>query len=174
MKDITKQRTIAFIAHGGSGKTSLAEAILFLTKVTTRQGRVDDGTSILDFEPEEIKRGGSISAAFHSFPWKKTEVQFVDTPGDENFLNDTRTTMQGVDGAVVLVDAVDGVKVGTEKSWAFADDYALPRLVVINKMDRERADFLKAAEEINNTFEMTCLPVQLPSVRRRISRAWST
>ena len=162
MKDIDKQRTIAFIAHGGSGKTSLAEAILFLTKVTTRQGKVDDGTSILDFEPEETKRAISISAAFHSFPWKKHEIHFVDTPGDENFLNDTKTCLQGVDGAVVLVDAVDSVKVGTEKVWAFADNYELPRLILINKMDRERADFFKCANELNDLFGMNCLPVQIP------------
>ena len=162
MKDITKLRTIAFIAHGGSGKTTLAESILFHTKVTTRQGRVDDGTSILDFEPEETKRHISISAAFHTYPWKKHEVHFVDTPGDENFLNDTRTCMQGVDGAVVLVDAVDGVKVGTEKVWSFADDYELPRLVFINKMDRERADFFKSVAEIKQLFSMNCLPVQVP------------
>jgi elongation factor G len=162
MKDITKLRTIAFIAHGGSGKTTLAESILYHTKVTTRQGRVDDGTSILDFEPEETKRHISISAAFHTYPWKKHEIHFVDTPGDENFLNDTRTCLQGVDGAVVLVDAVDGVKVGTEKVWSFADDYGLPRLVFINKMDRERADFYKCVNEIKKLFSMNCLPVQVP------------
>jgi elongation factor G len=162
MKDIAKLRTIGFISHGGAGKTTLAEAILYLTKVTTRQGKVDDGTSILDFEPEEVKRSISISASFHAYPWKKHEIHFVDTPGDENFLNDTKTCLQGVDGAVVLVDAVDGVKVGTEKSWGFADEYSLPRLIFINKMDRERADFFKRVEEMGNNFDMHCLPVQVP------------
>ena len=162
MKDIGKSRTIAFIAHGGSGKTSLAENILFLTKVTNRLGKVDDGTSVLDFEPEEIKRQISISTAFHSYPWKKHIVHFVDTPGDENFLNDTKTCLQGVDGAVVLLDAVDGVKVGTEKVWDFSNDLKLPRLVVINKMDRERADFDKCLNDLTETFDMTCLPIQLP------------
>ncbi|MEW5723274.1 MAG: elongation factor G [Thermodesulfobacteriota bacterium] len=163
MKDNSKQRTIAFIAHGGSGKTTLAESILYLTKVTNRLGRVDDGTSILDFEPEEIKRHITISTAFHTFPWKKHEVHLVDTPGDENFLNDTKTCLQGVDGAVVLVDAVDGVKVGTEKVWDFAETYQLPRLVVINKMDRERADFFKAVSELERIFPTPrCLPIQLP------------
>ena len=162
MKDISKTRTIAFTSHGGAGKTTLAEAILYLTKVTTRQGRVDDGTSILDFEPEEVKRNISISTAFHSFPWKKHEIHFVDTPGDENFLNDTKTCLQGVDGVVTLVDAVDGVKVGTEKVWGFADEYELPRLVLVNKMDRERADFFKCANELADIFDMPCLPVQIP------------
>ena len=163
MKDITKSRTIAFISHGGAGKTTLCEAILYLTKVTTRQGSVLDGTSVLDFEPEEIKRNISISAAFHTYPWKKHEVHFVDTPGDENFLNDTRTCLGGVDSVVVLVDAVDGVKVGTEKVWDFSNTYSLPRLVVINKMDRERADFFARVAELNQVFsEPRCLPVQVP------------
>ena len=162
MIDISKLRTIAFVSHGGAGKTSLCESILFLTKVTNRLGRVGEGTSVLDFEPEEIKRTISISAAFHSFPWKKHQVHFVDTPGDENFLNDTRTTLQGVDSAMVLVDAVDGVKVGTEKVWNFLNEYELPRMILINKMDRERADFMSRAQEINGAFEMNCLPAQLP------------
>ncbi|MEW6265002.1 MAG: elongation factor G [Thermodesulfobacteriota bacterium] len=163
MKDISKLRTFAFISHGGAGKTSLAEGLLFLTKVTTRIGRTTEGTSVLDFEPEEIKRGVSISSAFHSYPWKKHEVFFVDTPGDENFLNDTKTTLQGVDGVVALVDAVDGVKVGTEKVWSFADGYELPRLVLVTKMDRERADFFKCVQELGQVFTgITCLPVQIP------------
>ena len=116
-----------------------------------------------DFEPEEVKRNSSISAAFHTYPWKKHNVHFVDTPGDENFLNDTRTCLGGVDGSVVLVDAVDGVKVGTEKVWDFSDTYELPRLVVVNKMDRERADFFARVAELNQVFsEPRCLPVQVP------------
>ena len=162
MRDSAKLRTIAFVSHGGSGKTTLAEAMLYFTKVTTRLGSVDDETSVLDFEPEEIKRKISIGAAFHSFPWKKHEISFVDTPGDENFLNDTKTCLQGVDGAVVLLDAVDGLKVGTEKVWAFSDGYELPRLILINKMDRERADFFKCVNELNGLFEIPCLPVFVP------------
>ncbi|MDR2142282.1 MAG: elongation factor G [Deltaproteobacteria bacterium] len=164
MKDVAKQRTIALISHGGSGKTTMAEAFLYLTKVTNRLGSVAEGTSSLDFEPEEIKRKSSLNAAFHSFPWKKSLITFADTPGGENFLNDTRTVLQGVDGAVVLVDAVDMVKVSTEKGWAFSDAFGLPRLVVINKMDRERADFFKTLENIQEIFTHPkavplCLPI---------------
>ncbi len=162
MKDTDKLRTIAFISHGGAGKTSLAESILFLTKVTNRHGSVDDETSVLDYEPEEIKRKISISSAFHSYPWKKHEVHFVDTPGDQNFLNDTKTCLQGVDAAVVVVDAVDSVQVGTEKVWDFANEYDLPRLILVNKMDRERADFFKCATDIMDIFDKPCLPVQIP------------
>ncbi|MDR1870972.1 MAG: elongation factor G [Deltaproteobacteria bacterium] len=163
MKDVAKQRTIALIAHGGSGKTTLAEAFLFLTKTTSRFGSVTEGTSVLDFEPEEIKRKSSVNAAFHSFPWKKCQITFADTPGGENFLNDTRTVSQGVDGAVVLVDAVDMVKVSTEKGWAFSDAFGLPRIVVINKMDRERADFQKTLENIQEIFtHPRPIPIAIP------------
>jgi len=162
MKETDKQRTIAFISHGGAGKTSLAEGILYLAKTTNRLGRVDDGTSVLDFEPEEVQRQISISTAFHSYTWKKHEVHFMDCPGDENFLNDTRTCLRGADGAVVLVDAVDGVKVGTEKTWAFADEYELPKVILINKMDRERADFFKCLTELGQIFGIPCLPVTIP------------
>ena len=151
MKDVAKQRTIAFIAHNGAGKTSLAEALLFYTKVTNRLGSVMDGSSTLDAEPEEIKRKSSINAAFHSLPWKKHQITFADTAGDENFLNDTKTVLNGVDAAVMVVDAVDGVKVSTEKTWEYADFYKLPRMIVINKMDRERADFYGTMADINES-----------------------
>ena len=163
MKDVAKQRTIALIAHNGAGKTTLAEAFLFYTKVTNRLGSVMDGSSVLDFEPEEIKRKSSINAAFHSFPWKKHQITFVDTAGDENFLNDTKTVLNGVDAAVMVVDAVDGVKVSTEKTWDFASFYKLPRLIIINKMDRERADFYGTLQDINDSLDAPkAVPVFLP------------
>ncbi|MGL4208313.1 MAG: GTP-binding protein, partial [Candidatus Adiutrix sp.] len=153
MKDVAKQRTIALLSHNGAGKTSLAEALLFYTKVTSRLGSVLEGSSILDAEPEEIKRKSSISAAFHSLPWKKHQITIVDTSGDENFLNDTKTVLNGVDAAIVVLDSVDGVKVCTEKTWEFANNYKLPRMIVINKMDRERADFYGALEDINQSLD---------------------
>lgn len=163
MKDVAKQRTIAFIAHNGAGKTTLAEALLFYTKVTNRLGSVAEGTSILDFEPEEVKRTSSINAAFHTIPWKKHQVTFVDTAGDENFLNDTKTVLNGVDAAVMVIDAVDGVKVSTEKTWDFASIYKLPRMIVVNKMDRERADFYATVADINESLvEPQAVPVFLP------------
>jgi elongation factor G len=163
MKDVSKQRTLALISHGGAGKTSLAEAFLFLTKVSSRLGSVSDGTSVLDYEPEEIKRKCSLNSAFHSFPWKKNQITFIDTPGGENFLNDTKTVLYGVDSALVAVDAVDMVKVSTEKGWAFADALKLPRLVIINKMDRERADFYKALESVKESFTIPkAIPIALP------------
>ncbi|MDR2935330.1 MAG: elongation factor G [Candidatus Adiutrix sp.] len=163
MKDVAKQRTIAFISHNGAGKTTLAEALLFHTKVTTRLGSVMEGTSVLDAEPEEIKRKSSINSAFHSLPWKKHQITFIDTPGDENFLNDTQTVLGGVDAAVMLVDAVDGVKVSTEKTWDFAGALNLPLMVVINKMDRERADFYAVLQDLADSLgDPKPIPAFLP------------
>jgi elongation factor G len=155
-------RNVALIAHGGSGKTSLAEAILYTGKATTRLGKVDDGTSVLDFEPEEIARNTTVSTAFHHATWKKNTINVIDTPGDDNFLSDTKFCLQAADGVVVVVDATAGVKVGTEKVWAFADELDLPKMVFINKLDRERADFYKVVDEISQAFDVNVTPVLLP------------
>ena len=146
-KNAEQLRNVALVAHGGSGKTSLAEAMLFNGKATNRLGKVDDGTSNLDFEPEEIKRRITISTSFHHCDWKKSTINLIDTPGDDNFLSDTKFSLQAADGVVVVIDATAGVKVGTEKVWAFAEEQDLPKMIFINKMDRERADFFKVMEE---------------------------
>jgi elongation factor G len=161
-KDIANLRTVGIISHGGAGKTSLAEAMLFNTGSTKRLGKVEDGTSILDYEPEEIARQITISSSFCSFVWKKSPITIIDTPGDFNFLADTQTCLSGADGALVVIDAIDGVKVQTEKVWEFADDINLPRIVAINKMDRERADFFKVVNEIKEIFGDKATPVHLP------------
>lgn len=155
-------RNLVLIGHGGCGKTSLAEALLFGAGATSRLGKVDDGSSILDYEPEEIKRKITISSAFHHYNWKKHTVYFADTPGDDNFLADTRAALHVADAAVVVLDAVDGVKVGTEKVWHTANGYNLPRLVYINKMDRERADFHQVLKEIREVLEVQAVPILLP------------
>jgi len=155
-------RNVGFISHVGSGKTSLAEAILYNGKSSTRFGRVDDGTSNLDFEPEETKRRITISTSFHHASWKKQIINIIDTPGDDNFLSDTRFSLQASDGAVVVIDATAGVKVGTEKVWNFADKEELPRIVFINKLDRERSDFYNTLEQLSAVFEIKTTPVFLP------------
>ena len=161
-KDIANLRTVGIISHGGAGKTSLAEAMIFNTGNTKRLGKVDDGTSILDYETEEIARQITISSSFFSFVWKKSPITIIDTPGDFNFLADTQTCLSGADGALVVIDAIDGVKVQTEKVWEFADDLNLPRIIAINKMDRERADFFKVFNEIKEIFGDKATPVHLP------------
>jgi elongation factor G len=155
-------RNAAFIAHVGSGKTSLAEAMLFNGKSTTRLGRVDDGSSNLDFEPEEIKRRITISTSIHHCEWKKHTINLIDTPGDDNFLSDTKASLQAADGVVVVIDATAGVKFGTRKVWGFADELNLPKIIFVNKMDRERSNFYGVVEEIAKTFEVKATPVFLP------------
>jgi len=161
-KNAKQLRNIALIAHGGSGKTSLAEAMLFNAKATTRLGKVDDSTSNFDFEPEEIKRKATLSTSFHHCNWKKHIINIIDTPGDDNFLSDAKLSLQAADGAIVIIDATSGVKVGTEKVWIFADEQQLPRIVFVNKMDRERADFYKIVEEASRIFEIKATPLFLP------------
>ncbi len=161
-KDIAKTRNVALVSHGGAGKTSLAEAILFDAGVTKRLGKVTDGTSVMDFEPEEVKRQITISAAFNTATWKKHKINIIDTPGDFNFLSDTRACIMAADFAIILVEAIDGVKVQTEKVWEFAENFNLPKIALINKMDRERADFFKTVNDIASTFNVRVVPAQLP------------
>lgn len=155
-------RNIALIGHGGSGKTSLAEVMLFNAGVTNRFGSVDAGNSVMDFEPEELKRRSSISTGFHQFGWKKHMISIMDTPGDQNFFSDTRLCLQAADSAVVVIDGIDGVKVQSEKAWEFADEFNLPRVIFINKLDRERADFQKAFQDASDVFEPKSIILQLP------------
>lgn len=155
-------RNVALIAHGGSGKTSLGEAMLFNSKATNRLCKVDEGNSNFDFEPEEIARKISISTAVYQCEWKKHLINTIDTPGDDNFLSDTKLSLQAADAAILLVDATSGVKVGTEKVWTFAEEQGLPKILFVNKLDRERADFYKALDQISQVFEVNITPVFLP------------
>jgi elongation factor G len=155
-------RNVGFLAHVASGKTSLSEAVLHNGKGSKRLGKVDDGTSNLDYEPEEIKRRITISTSLHHCTWKKHTINVIDTPGDDNFLSDTKLSIQAADGVVVVIDATAGVKVGTEKVWAFANERELPRIVFVNKMDRERANFYAVVDEIEQNLEAKNTVVALP------------
>ncbi len=155
-------RNIAIVGHGATGKTSLCESLLFITGKTDRQGRVDDGTSSMDFEPEEQKRRISISAAANFFEWEKYKITILDTPGDSNFSYDTRNCLRVADGAVVVIDAVGGVEFQTEKVWEYSDEYRLPRIVFITRMDRERADFFTSVESIKSRLGKKATPIFLP------------
>jgi len=155
-------RNIALIGHGGSGKTSLAEVMLFNAGATNRLGSVDAGNSTMDFEPEELKRRSSISTGFHQFNWKKHIISIMDTPGDQNFFSDTRMCLQAADSAILIIDAIDGVKVQSEKAWEFSDEFNLPRVIFINKLDRERSDFQKTFKDASDAFEPKPIMLQLP------------
>lgn len=155
-------RNIGLIGHSGCGKTSLAEAILYDSKVINRLGKVDDGSSTMDFEPEEIKRKVTLGTSFCPFNWKNKSFNLIDTPGENDFLSDAKICLQAAEGAILIVDAVDGVKVGTEKVWGFSSEYNLSRIVFINKLGRERADFYKVVEEIEDNFSIKATPIYLP------------
>ena len=141
-------RNIALVSHNGAGKTSLAEVMLYKAGKSKRIGRVEDGNTLMDFEPEELKRQASLSSGIHQFEWKKHTINIIDTPGDQNFFTDTKNCMQGADSALFLVDAVDGVRVQTEQAWEFAADFNMPSMIFINKMEKERADFNKAFQDV--------------------------
>ncbi|HEX15796.1 MAG TPA: GTP-binding protein, partial [Deltaproteobacteria bacterium] len=151
--DRDKVRNVGFFGHGGDGKTSLAEAILFRTGVTTRLGRVDDGTSILDYEPEEINRKISINAAVAHYEWDKHYVTIVDTPGDAHFVYEAKSAMHVVEGAIIVIGANSGVKVQTENMWREASELELPRILFISKMDMERARFNDALSDARENLE---------------------
>lgn len=159
---IVSLRNIAFASHGGAGKTSLAETMLFNAGIINRIGRVEDGNTAMDFEPEELKRNSSLSSGFHQFNWKKHTVSLIDTPGDQNFFSDTKSCMQASDSAVIVVDAVDGIKVQTEQAWDFAEAFKLPCIIFINKLDRERADFMRAFKDAVECFEPKPMVIQIP------------
>lgn len=153
---------MAVIGHGGTGKTSLCESLLFVSGKNERLGRVDDGTSTMDYEPEEQKKHVSISSAANFVEWDKHKINIVDTPGDSNFSFDIKCSMSVVDNAVVVIDSVGGVEFQTQKVWEMADEYSLPRLIFINRMDRERADFNKVLDSIKTKLKKKATPVCLP------------
>ena len=161
-RKIEQLRDTALLAHVSSGKTSLAEAMLLNGKATNRLGKVDDGSSNMDYEPEEIKRKITISTSFHHCDWKKNIINIIDTPGDDNFLSDSKAALQAADGAVIVVDATAGVKIGTEKVWQFVGERNIPRIIFINKLDKERSDFYKTLEDINSAFDVKTTPIFLP------------
>ncbi|MGA2107364.1 MAG: elongation factor G [Syntrophorhabdales bacterium] len=156
-------RNVGLFSHGGEGKTTIVETVLFLAGENTRLGRVDDGTSLMDYEPEEVERKASVSGSVACFDWNKYKINLIDTPGDDNFIYDAKLCMRVVDAAVVLVSAVSGVRVQTERVWEYANEFAIPVFLFINKMDRERADFARTLGDLRKSFvDKSIVPVQLP------------
>ena len=158
-KDI---RNVGLIGHGHSGKTSLTAGILFATGATNRLTRVDEGSTITDFDDDEIQRKVTISTGIAFAEWQRSKINFLDTPGFNIFINDTRAVLAAADAALVLVDGVAGVEVQTEKVWQFSNDFQLPRGIILNKLDRERASFERALENVQANFGRTAVPIHLP------------
>jgi elongation factor G len=164
MKEYTTEaiRNIALVSHGGAGKTMLVEAFLHATGVTTRLGKIEDGTTAADFEDEEIRRGLSLSTAILPVEYNNCKLNLLDTPGYTDFVGEVISALRVADSAVVVVDSVAGAEVGTEIAWQYCDQFKLPRFVVINKMNRDNADFRKALETVQAISEKRLIAVQLP------------
>ena len=160
--DAVNLRNVALLSHSGAGKTSLCETLLFNTKAVTRIGRVEDGNTVSDYEPEEIKRGGSIQTTLVSCTWDRYKANFLDTPGYDDFFGEVVSALKVVESAAILLPAPSGVDVGTERSWNLCEDLGLPRVLLINKMDRENASFARTVADIQGSFGNKCVPFQLP------------
>lgn len=155
-------RNIALISHGGAGKTTLGDAMLFVSGGNDRFGRTDDASSVLDFDPEEQRRKTTISTSIAPIEWKGKKLNILDTPGYFDFVGEVRSALRVCDGAMVVVDATGGVEVGTELVWQYANEYEVPRLIVVNKLDRENTDFQATLEQINSSFGGRATPLYLP------------
>ena len=155
-------RNVALVGHGDTGKTQLVSALLYAAGMVNRLGKVDDGTSITDFDEEEIQRKFSITAGLAYAEWGKTKINFIDTPGYNIFMHETEGALLAADAALLLIHAVAGIEVQTEKSWGFCEKYGLPRALVINQMDRDRASFERTIEALRKAFGRNTVPVQFP------------
>jgi elongation factor G len=160
--DAQTLRNVALVGHSGAGKTQLVSALLFDAGAVNRFGRVDEGTTVTDYDEEEIARKHTLSASVAYAEWNKIKINFIDTPGMANFLSDARAALRVCDAALVVVDAVAGVEVSTEKIWEAAEELALPRIIVLNRLDRERASLDRSIESLRGVFGRTVIPIQLP------------
>ncbi|MBC7330646.1 elongation factor G [bacterium] len=154
MKEYTTQniRNVVFVAHSGAGKTSLIEAILYKAKMITRMGKVEEGNTVMDYEPEEIQRKTSISLSLAYLDWKGTKINIIDTPGYADFQGEVMGAMRAADAVVLVVCAASGVEIGTENMWRLAQENSLPVLIVVNKIERENADFPKVLNQLQESF----------------------
>jgi elongation factor G len=168
--DAASIRNIALVGHTGSGKTQLASAILTTAGMVNRFGKVDEGTTVTDFDEEEIARKHTLSASLAYAEWNKQKINLIDTPGMGNFLSDARAGLQVADGALIVVDAVAGVMVQTEKVWETAQDLDLPRIIVLNRLDRERSSLDRSLRSLRETCSRTVIPIQLPIGEERSFR----
>jgi len=153
---------VVLLSHCGAGKTSLSEAILFTAGAIKRLGKVDDGTTTSDYDPAEVKRKISINLAMLPGEWQGTKINLIDTPGYSDFAGEVKAAIRVSEGAIIVICAASGVEVGSEQVWAYSEEASLPRLILVNKMDRENADFYRTLEQLQSKFGSRCLPLQLP------------
>src|SRR5258706_120909 len=160
--DAANIRNVAIVGHTGSGKTQLTSAALSDAGMINRFGKVDEGTTVTDFDEEEIVRKHTLSASLAYAEWSRQKINLIDTPGMGNFLSDARAGLQVADGALVVVDAVSGVMVQTEKVWEAAEELHLPRLIVVNRLDRDRASLERTLTSLREACSRAVIPIQLP------------
>src|SRR5436189_2430616 len=160
--DAATIRNVAIVGHSGSGKTQLVSAILADTGMVNRFGKVDEGTTTTDYDEEEIARKHTLSSSLAYAEWNKQKINLIDTPGIGNFLGEERAALRVADAALVVVDAVAGVMVQTEKVWEAAQELGLPRLVVVNRLDRDRASLQRSLQSLQTACNRTIIPIQLP------------
>ena len=155
-------RNVALVSHSGSGKTVLTEAFLHFTGATTRMGKIEEGNTISDFDEEEVRRTISLYSTVIPVEYKDTKINLLDTPGYTDFVGEMISALSVADSAMIVVDSVSGFEVGTELAWNYCNKFELPRFVIINKMDRENADYKKAFDSVQTNSETRLLPIQLP------------
>src|SRR5215467_1118340 len=150
------------MGHGKAGKTSLVSAMLYTAGAASRLGRVDDGTAPTDYDEEEVARQMSISTSMAYVEWDKTKINLLDTPGFNMFVHEAKMALPVVDAAIIVVDGVAGVEVVTQRVWNYCEEYKAPRLIVVNRMDRDRADATRVLESIEKAFGRNVIPIELP------------
>ena len=155
-------RNVVLLSHSGAGKTSVSEAILFTAGAVSRLGKVDEGSSTSDYDPDEVKRKISINLSLLPCEWRDNKVNLIDTPGYSDFVGEVKAAMRASEAAIIVICAASGVEVGTQQVWDYCEEAELPRLIFVNRMDRENADFFRTVEEVRAKFGAKCLPLQLP------------
>ena len=160
--DISKIRTLAVVGHAASGKTSLLDAILFIAKAVDKHGRPGNGTSNVDYLPDELDRKATIHAKPFHCQWQDHQICLLDTPGFADFYGDTMAAIRAADAAIVVIDGVTGVEVGTRRIWKLLDSMQKPRLVFVSKLDKENSDFFRVVEQIQQAFGKNCIPFEMP------------
>ena len=155
-------RNVAMVGHGHAGKTSLVSAMLYTAGATPRLGRVDDGSATTDYDEEEVGRKMSIAASAAVVEWGKSKINILDTPGFNMFVHEAKMVLPVVDAAIVVVDGVAGVEVVTQRVWNYCEEYKTPRLIVVNRMDRDRANAERVLESVEKAFGRNVIPIELP------------
>src|SRR5215210_8156948 len=155
-------RNLAVVGHGDAAKTQLISSLLYVSGATPRWGKVDEGTTVTDYEEDSIARKVSLNTALAHCEWREHKINFIDTPGYAAFVTHARPALRVADCALVVVHAVKGVEVQTEKTWAYANEFITPRMMVVTKLDKERADFGAALDSARQTFSRAIVPFTLP------------